>query len=190
MTPCILVDMNWHFRGTCCLHYQDGGNTFIWSAGRVVTRPYCVTSPKTGISGHSRENFKSHLFHQVFSLNTNAAAFPESSSLTHSSHLTTSTSHRLDGPGFEYRPGHETFSSPKPSRPALGPIQPPIQWVSELFRGGKAVGAWYSAEVKAEWSCTSSPSVWLHGVDRDNFTIFTTHLTLGLPTFRLPPGSP
>jgi hypothetical protein len=60
------------------------------------------------------------------------------------------TRYEMDVPGIESRWG---WDFPYLSRTALGPIQPPIQWVPSLSRG-KAAGAWrwppipYSAEVK------------------------------------------
>jgi hypothetical protein len=51
----------------------------------------------------------------------------------------TVTRYGLDGPEIESRWGRD-FS--QPPRSALGPTQPPIQWVPGLFPGGKATGAW------------------------------------------------
>jgi hypothetical protein len=41
----------------------------------------------------------------------------------------TATCYGLDSPGFKLRWKQEIFSTPYPSRPALGPNQPPLQWV-------------------------------------------------------------
>jgi hypothetical protein len=40
-------------------------------------------------------------------------------------------SYELDNPGFESRQGLEIFHFITAFRPALGPTQPPIQWVPE-----------------------------------------------------------
>jgi hypothetical protein len=49
------------------------------------------------------------------------------------------TDYGLDGPGIESRWGRD-FSHL--SRPALGPTQPPVQWVPCLSWGYRAAGAW------------------------------------------------
>jgi hypothetical protein len=75
--------------------------------------------------------------------------------------------------GFDYRQVLGIFLFTTTSRPALGPTQPPIQWVpGALSLGVKRPGceADHSppsvAEVKNAWSYTSTPPVRLHGVVR------------------------
>jgi hypothetical protein len=55
-----------------------------------------------------------------------------SSSCTVSSSVAIATGYGLDGPGIESRWGRDF---PHSSRPALGPSQPPIQWIAGLSRG-------------------------------------------------------
>jgi hypothetical protein len=57
----------------------------------------------------------------------------------------TVTHYGLEVPEIESRCGRDF---PHPSRPTLGPTQPPIQWVPEVKRPGSGVDRPSSAEVK------------------------------------------
>jgi hypothetical protein len=85
----------------------------------------------------------------------------------------------LDGPGFKSRRGQDIFLFSKPSRPALGPTQPPINGYQSSFPAVRR--SWRdvdhssppSADVKSYTSAPYPP--YLHGVDRDTFTFTFTY---------------
>jgi hypothetical protein len=73
--------------------------------------------------------------------------------------------------GFDSWQGMGIFLFTTVSRPALGPTQPPIQWVpGVLSLGVKRLGREAdhsppsSTEVKNAWSYTSTPQIRLYGV--------------------------
>jgi hypothetical protein len=73
--------------------------------------------------------------------------------------------------GFESRQGLGIFLFASASRPALGPTQPPIQWISGALslvikRPGREAdhSPPSSAEVKNAWGYTSTPPIRLHGM--------------------------
>ena len=102
----------------------------------------------------------------------------------------TATCYGLDGPGIESWLGRY-FSHP--SRPAVGPTQPPIQWVPGLT-GGRTAGAWRwppppsSVEVKER----IEPYLWTFvASSRVNFTslylyiyIYTCSLSYAFSTIK------
>ena len=87
----------------------------------------------------------------------------------------------LTSPGFEPRWGQEVFYSPRPSRPALGPIDHPIRWLAGKFSGKKAAEtgqdanhpSLFSAQVKNEENYTPYSLLCLHGMLLDDLYLHT-----------------
>jgi hypothetical protein len=82
------------------------------------------------------------------------------------------------GSGIWIPTGTIYFILSKTFVPALGPTQPPVEWVPGFFLDDKAADREvttdppFNDEVKNQWSCTFAPSVCLNGVDDDHFTVY------------------
>jgi hypothetical protein len=93
------------------------------------------------------------------------------------------TRYRLHSPGLKSWQRQEIFSYPKPSGPALGLTQAPIQWVPRFIPRDKVLGHDVDlsppsrAKVKNEWSYNSPLGMYLYSMGRDNFTL-TFHCCL------------
>jgi hypothetical protein len=76
--------------------------------------------------------------------------------------------------GVQIPGGERDFSLLQNVQTHLRPTQPPIQLGPWVFPGGKAAGREVNhslpsgAEVKIEWSYTSTPSICLQVVEKDN----------------------
>jgi len=91
------------------------------------------------------------------------------------------TSYWLDCPGFESRQTYEIYLVSKKPRPASCPLNHLFNEHCGSFRGIKRPGREIdhsppsSAEVKNEWSFTSSLPTYPHSVGRDNFFLFSLY---------------
>jgi hypothetical protein len=101
----------------------------------------------------------------------------------------------LYGPGLESRQGQEVFLFSETSTPAVGPPTLLFSGYPGSFLGAPVCEVNHTRpsgiEVKNEWNCTSTPSVYLHGMDRDTLPL---HLPVSGPyiepnaTFHAPPN--
>ena len=98
------------------------------------------------------------------------------------SSVSIATDYRLDSPGSNPG-GNKIF---RPSRPALGPTQPPVKWVPALSRGKGRLGRAAdhslpsSAAVMEEYSYTS-----VHPLDHTRPVTGSLYLYLFLYTYNL-----
>jgi len=120
---------------------------------------------------------------------------PAHSSACRDSVIGIANHYELDGSGFKSRKGRKTFSSLHPPRPALGSSQPSVKLEKGLIPVYKAAGRdvdqppLFSAEVKKEQSCTSTPYTYLYGMSRGDLCplrfsaeVYTNHhLLTGYP---------
>jgi hypothetical protein len=94
--------------------------------------------------------------------------------------MTSTTGWTTGRSGFDPRQMQRIFPLASVSRPALGPTQPPVQWVPGVLspglkRGRGVMLTTHPHLVPRSWmsrSYTSSPPKRLHGVQRDCFTFY------------------
>ena len=93
------------------------------------------------------------------------------------------TRYGLDGPGIESWWGRDF---PHPSRPALGPTQPPVQRVPGLFPRGKAAGAWRWTPTPSSAKVKKRVELYLYSPSRPSWPVLGWTLPLPLSLYISP----
>jgi hypothetical protein len=112
VAPCSLVEVYQRFRGPC--YPDDGGSKDLWNVGKLLP-DYTVLQPRTQQSSEWNAIKFSNVPGQLSQFRVWL---------------------RIWQPEFYPRQGQRIFLQAFASRPALGPSQPPIQWVPGVLSLG------------------------------------------------------
>ena len=88
------------------------------------------------------------------------------------------TRYGLDSPGIESRWGRDF---PHPSRLALGPTQPPLQWGYRALPGGAAAGAWRWPPTPSTADGKERVELYLYSLSGPSWPVLGWTLPLPLP---------
>jgi hypothetical protein len=88
----------------------------------------------------------------------------------------------LNGPGIESRWG---WDFPHPSRTALGPTQPPIQWVPDRSRGYQAAGSWCWPHIPSSAEVKERVELYLYSSSGPSWTVLGWPLPLPYLIFKM-----